>query len=100
MEKYEILVSPRAELDLDEIYDYIANKLTEKQAAIKLAGLLEEAILSLETFPNRGAQRRTGAYANKGYRQLFVKNFTIIYRVNEHEKKVIVLTLRYSKSDF
>jgi len=41
--------------------------------AEKLLDALEEAVFSLESFPQRGAPRKMGAYANKGYRQLFVK---------------------------
>lgn len=54
------MLSPKAEHDLDGIYEYISHELSDKQAAVKLIDLLEEAILSLETLPNRGAQRRTG----------------------------------------
>ena len=31
--------------------------------------------------PQRGSIRRSGVCANQGYRQIFVKNYTIIYRV-------------------
>ena len=35
-----------------------------------------------------------------GYRQLFVKNYTVIYRVNEKDKAVIIITVRYTPSAF
>lgn len=54
----------------------------------------------MEVMPQRGAKRRVGAYANKGYRQLFVKNFTIAYRIDEVKKQVIIVTVRYSRSEF
>lgn len=37
--------------------------------------------------------KQTGAYANKGYRQLFVGNFTVVYRVAEAKKRVLVVTI-------
>lgn len=40
---------------------------------------LEKAIFSLEQLPERGAIRRTGAFANGDYRELFVKNYIIIF---------------------
>ena len=67
------------------------------------SGLVEELeaqILSLETMPYRCAERRTGAYAGKDYRQLFVKNYTVIFRIDEKEKQVIIVTVRYSRSQF
>jgi hypothetical protein len=50
--------------------------------------------------PFRGARRRVGAFATKGYRQLFVNGFTIIYRIEEMKKQVVIVTIRYSKSQF
>lgn len=99
-DKYTVKLLPRAYCDLDGIYEYIAETLIEPGIAIKLVASLEEAIFSLESMPKRGALRKTGAYANKGYRQLFVGNFTVLYRVEETKKLVLVVTVRYSRSRF
>lgn len=98
--KYAVKLLPRAYRDLDSIYAYIAGTLTEPVIASKLIDSLEEAIFNLESMPQRGALRKTGAYANRGYRQLFVGNFTVLYRVEEAKKQVIIVTVRYSKSEF
>ena len=79
---------------------HIADDFKDIGAAEKHAMLFEEAILSLATMPYRGAERKVGAFANKGYRQLFVKNYTIVYRVDEERKTVIIVTVRYSPSSF
>lgn len=99
-DKYTVQLLPRAYRDLDGIYEYIAEPLTEPGIAAKLVDSLEEAIFGLESMPKRGALRKTGAYANRGYRQLFVGNFTVLYRVEEANKRVLVVTVRYSKSQF
>lgn len=93
-------LSPRAVRDLDEVYCYIADTFKEPGTAEKMAKRLEQAICSLDRMPYRGAERRTGAFANKGYRQLLVKNFTVIYRVDENSKTVIIVTVRYTPSSF
>ena len=85
---------------MDEIYAYIAHDLSEPGIAQRMAALLEEAIFSLEQMPERGAIRRIGIYANAGYRQLFVKNYVIIYRVLKEEKEVHIVTVRYAPSNF
>ena len=61
---------------------------------------LENEIFSLGQFPERGSIRRVGAYANQDYRQLFVKNYTIIYRVHNNKQEVHVVTVRYAPSQF
>jgi len=61
---------------------------------------LENAILLLEQMPYRCPERKRGVYANRGYRQLFVKNYTVIYRVDEKTRTVLIVTVRYSPSQF
>ena len=57
-------------------------------------------MLSLNSMPQRCPERQIGIYAGKGYRQLFIKNYTIIFRVEEMTRQVIILTIRYSRSNF
>ncbi len=100
MDKYIVKLYPRAYRDLDKIYTYIANNLLAPATASKMISELENTILSLETYPERGAIRCVGIYANKGYRQLFYKNYTIIYRVLKEKKEVHIIMLRYTPSNF
>lgn len=100
MDKYSVKLYARAYRDLDGIYSYIANNLLEPTIASNMIDTLEEAIYSLEQFPERGAIRRIGAYANRDYRQLFVKHYVIIYRVLKDKKEVHIVTVRYAPSNF
>lgn len=99
MDKYLVKLYPRAYRDLDGIYTYIADTLLEPTTASKMIDELENTIFGLETLPERGAIRCIGAYANRGYRQLFHKNYTIIYRVLKEKKEVYIITVRYKPSN-
>ena len=99
-DKYSVKLMSRALRDLDGIFAYIAKTLMEPGTALKLIETIENEILTLDSMPYRCPERQTGAYANKGYRQLFIKNYTAIYRVDEKSKTVIVVTVRYSPSQF
>ncbi len=100
MDKYTVYISPQAYRDIDLIYEYIREEFSSENTAINMIDLIEQAIISLEEIPQRGAERKVGQYAYQGYRQLFVKNYTIIYRIDEDTKAVAVITVRYSHSDF
>ena len=100
MDKYVVKLYARAYRDLDDIYTYIAENLMEPAVAIQLIDELEKAIFSLEELPERGVTRRVGAYANGDYRQLFVKNYTIIYRVLKEIQEVHIVTVCYAPSNF
>ena len=103
MDKFTVKLYSNAANDLDEIYAYIAISIKEPELAGKLIDELEEAFfffLSLEYFPERGSFRQVGAYAGKKYRQLFVKNYVIIYKVLKNKKEVHIVTIRYTASNF
>lgn len=100
MDKYMVKLMPKAYRDLNDIEWYIAKELEEPTTALNLVEEIENAILSLEMFPQRGALRKIGRYAEKGYRHIFVKNYTIVYRIDEVRKWVIVVTVRYTPSEF
>lgn len=100
MDKYIVSLTSRALRDLDDIYIYIAQTLLVPETALGLIDKIEKEILSLENMPYRFPERKTGAYANRGYRQLFVNNYTVIYRVDEKHKQVIIVTVRYTPSQF
>lgn len=100
MNKYTVKLYSSAVRDLDNIYSYITKVLQAPDTAANLINEIEIAIISLEELPERGAVRRTGAYADAGYRQLFVKNYVIVYRILEEKKEVHVITVRYIPSKF
>ena len=100
LDKYSVKLYPRASRDIEEIYKYISNNLSEPLAAKGIIDGFEKAILTLETFPERGSIRTQGIYANKNYRQLFVKSYVIIYKVLIEIKEVHIVTVRYAPSNF
>ena len=100
LDEYALRILSRALRDLDGIYAYVAKTLLAPDTAATMIDEIEAAMLSLEQYPYRGAERKTGAYANRGYRQLFVKNYTIGCRVDEARRQVVVITARYSSAQW
>lgn len=100
MAEYEVKLLSRAVQDLDRIYKYIAHTLLEKGTALSLVERIESGIFSLGSMPYRCPERKIGAYANRGYRHLLVDNYTIVFRVDEKKKLVVIVTIRYSASQF
>lgn len=98
MDSYIVKLYTRAYRDLDGIYTYIAKNLLEPGTVLHMVDELEKEIFSLEQLPERGAIRRVGVYANGNYRQLFVKNYVIIYRVLKEKKEVHIVTVQYTPS--
>lgn len=100
MKKYEVKVLNKAAQDIERIYRYVSETLLEPQAAQRMAAQLSEAILSLEEMPYRFPERQWGKYAKRGYRQLLVKKYLVVYRVNEKQSQVIVVTVQHGSRNF
>ena len=56
---------------------------------------LRKAILGLETFPQSHQERNEGRYAAKDYHQLLIDNYIAIFRIDEPNKTVYVVTIQY-----
>lgn len=100
MAEYQVKLLSRAYRDLDEIYGYIVEMLLGPGTAASMLDALENGILSLESMPYRFPSRRSVVYSQKGYHQMMVKNYAVIYRIDEKQKQVIVVTVRYARSSF
>lgn len=100
MNTYKVTIFPSAESDLHNIFMYILDKLVSPNTALEIYNDLLQMILSLETYPTRGSLRKVGQYRTKGYRQLFYKNYTIVYAVKDNEKEVHIIAVKYSPSNF
>ena len=93
MEKYKVKLYPRAFRDLDEIYEYIAFEKLSPENAKGQTDRIKAAILSLDTFPQSHQDRLEGKYA--GYKQLLIDNYVAIFKIDEENKTVYVVTVQY-----
>lgn len=99
MDDYIVKLRPEVYEMLDVIYKNICFQSIDDAAADQVITAIEESILSLSRLPNRGSMITAGIYANKGYRQLLVKNFQIVYKVFEGAGEVVVVFVKHEKMD-
>lgn len=95
MDKYEVMLYPRAFRDIDDIYAYIAIEKLFPEIVKGQTDRIWQAIRSLEEFPESHQDREVGRYAGKGYKQLVIDNYIAIFKVDENIKKVFVVTVQY-----
>ena len=92
---YKVKFNPRAICELDGIYEYIAREKMAPENAKRQVDRIKKALLNLEIFPQSHQERREGRYAEKGYRQLLIDNYIAIFRIDEVNKIVYVVTIQY-----
>ena len=95
MDKYKVMINPRAIGELDNIYEYIANEKLAPENAKGQVDRIKKAVLNLDTFPQSHQERNEGRYAGKSYRQLVIDNYIAIFRIDEPHKTVYVVTIQY-----
>lgn len=99
-DKYTVVILPEAESDIDEILDYIVNKLFNVTAAQTLWYNITDAIERVSCFPYAMPILKSDKISNgKTYRRLDVANYVLIYKVVEEMKEVRVMSVFYAASN-
>lgn len=99
MDKYKVMLYPKAFRDIDDIYAYIALEKLSPENAKGQTDRIWAAIKSLETLPESHQDRLEGRYAGKGYKQLIIDNYIAIYKIDKGTKQVFVVTVQYQGRD-
>jgi toxin ParE1/3/4 len=93
----EVLLTEDAERDVEDLYSYIVEFVSQKNADYVLDRLLEVAE-SLATSPERGSlPKELRSLGIREYRQVFFKPYRLIYRVVG--KQVIIYVIADGRRD-
>lgn len=97
--KYEIIFTTIAKDELLEIYEYINDNLKSKISANRLMEEVENKIFRLSIFPYSCEEKITKP-RNTIYRKLQVKNYVLLYKINEENKRVDIVHIYYSRRNY
>lgn len=97
---YTVQVTRPAYIDLREIGDYIAEDLQAPEAARELMQEIEEAVLSLERYPERSPIVSDSDLEELGIHWIRVHSYLIFYTIDVAEKKVHILRILYEKRNW
>ncbi len=82
MEKYEVKMTEEALSDMEKIYEYIASRLLAPENAMGQYNRIADAILTLESFPEKYAIFETEPEHSWGMRRMVVDNYLVCYMVD------------------
>ncbi len=83
-----------------EIYNYISIKLMAKIQSDKLFTEVRQRIKELSIFPRMYAKIEKYDETDKVYHKMVVKNYIILYTIDEENKKVFISHMFYSKRNY
>lgn len=95
-----MLVSELAHRDLDNIISYIAVQLANPKAAGDFLDELEKCYGYLKSNPMMYAKCQNKRLEKEGYRRVLIKNYVLVYKINEASKTVSILRFFYSAQDY
>ena len=96
--KYNIQYSPKAEGDLDEIWNYISSELCNPRAAQNTINRILDRVDQLGDFPQLGAALSSVIDVESEYRFLVCGNYIVFYRIFEQD--VYVDRVLYGKRNY
>ena len=96
---YEVVVSKRAKEHLRDIKDYITIELNAPQAARSVLDDLEEALASLDMFPERIPFSKIKELRLRGVHCMVVRKYLIYFEIDEAARRVTVAAVLYGKRD-
>ncbi len=97
---YKLLITELAHQDLDSIVSYIAVQLTNPKAAGDFLDEVTACYGFLKSNPmmyERCQDRRLG---EEGYRKAVIKNYVLVYKVNEASQTVSIMRFFYGAQDY
>lgn len=97
---YKLNFLPVAKRDMVEIVQYIAQKLSNPQAAEQLAAAMIDTAEGLCTFPYANPAYLPVKPLTHSYRKVTVQNYLMFYWIDEAEKIVTVARVVYARRNY
>lgn len=97
---YSLVVSDLAHRDLDNIVSYIAVQLANPIAATNLLDEVEKCYGGLKSNPLMFERCHDGLLEKEGYRKVTIKNYVMVYKVEEAARTVIIHRFFYGAQDY
>ena len=98
MQEYNVVLSETAESDLDDVVEYLCN--FSPNIARRYFDEIMVKVLSLSLMPQRCPLVQDSALREKGYRWLFVRNYTVFFVIDEAVNVVDVRAIMYSRREY
>ena len=96
---FTVEISDQADVDLRNIYEYIAFELQSPENAGGQLDRLEESIMSLDRMPERFRQYEKEPWHSRGLRIMPVDNYCVLYIPDAEKAVVTIIRVMYGGRD-
>lgn len=96
---FEIEVSDQTDIDLRNIYEYIASELQSPENASGQIDRLEKSIMGLDQMPERFREYEKEPWHSRGLHIMPVDNYCVLYIPNMKKALVTIIRVMYGARD-
>ena len=100
MDKYQILITPKAKEDLIDIGDYISFILLEPETSQKFIKGLRRSISQLQYFPRKFPVIDDYIIKYRKIHYMPYKNYFVFYRIDDENKSVTILRVGHKSRNW
>jgi len=97
---YKLVVSKEAHKDIDDIVQYIAVELVNPTAAASFLDDIEKSYFAVINNPRMYSLCQDARLSREGYRKIIIKNYLILYRIDDEAKKVFIVRIIYGGRNY
>lgn len=97
---YKIVETESAAQELEDIVIYITETLANPKAATDLLDSIDLSYAELERMPRMYEECRDARLKALGYRKVVIKNYILIYRIDENTETVYILHCIYGRRNY
>ena len=99
-DNYQVIFTKQSQKEINCIYQYISKTLCAKISTLQLMKEINSKVINLTIFPRLYCELKIPNSKGIEYRRIVVKNYIVIYRVNDRKKEIYLLHIFHSKSDY
>lgn len=97
---YRLIVSKEAHEDIGDIIRYIALELANPGAASGFLDDVDKSYRNVVDNPHMYCLCDDNRLRRDGYRKIVIKNYLILYRINDEDKSVLVVRIIYGGRNY
>ncbi|WP_371362013.1 hypothetical protein SRRS_32750 [Sporomusa rhizae] len=97
---YKLFVTELAHQDLDNIVSYIAGQLANTKAVGDFLDEVAACYGLLKSNPMMYERCQDKRLSKEGYRKAVIKNYVLVYKVNEASETVCIMRVFYGAQDY
>lgn len=97
---YKVVITLIAYKETRKIYNYLTEELYAEKAAENLMKKIEIKIQMLKELPEIYSKVESADKFKRKYRKIIIKNYVILYFIDEKDATVVISHIYYAKSNY